>query len=241
MNLQSFSSIYFHSHKQNIDNGDDIEILYKNKFTNTRIFQDLIELEETENIIHPTDSKKEQTDKSTYNSTDKPIDKSVDKLIIDENTILGNKLKHQKQDKNIFKVSKTKENLTINCHICKKTFKRNMHLINHIKTHEKLPIKVNEGDRVFICPVDNCGKIYKSKENLVIHNKNIHLKIKPYKCKYCKSHFSHRNGKLYHERRFHENNLNSLDSLNDLNINVNDNFNDDNDNNSVSTSSPVAN
>lgn len=56
----------------------------------------------------------------------------------------------------------------------------------------------------------DCVKVYKSKENLMLHVKNIHLKIKPYDCKYCTALFSHRNGnkflilgKTYHERKFH--------------------------------------
>lgn len=40
-----------------------------------------------------------------------------------------------------------------------------------------------------------CKKVYKSKENLTLHHKNIHLKLKPYNCQYCIAVFSHRNGK----------------------------------------------
>lgn len=47
----------------------------------------------------------------------------------------------------------------------------------------------------FKCTVKNCNKEYKSKENLKLHYKNIHLKQKPYKCQYCIAFFSHRNGK----------------------------------------------
>lgn len=53
----------------------------------------------------------------------------------------------------------------------------------------------------FIC--GKCMKIYKSKENTLLHYKNVHLKEKPYICSYCNVGFSHRNGKLYHERKFH--------------------------------------
>jgi len=48
-----------------------------------------------------------------------------------------------------------------------------------------------------------CGKQYNSKENYNLHYQNIHLKIKPYKCNYCEISFSHRNGKNYHERKYH--------------------------------------
>jgi hypothetical protein len=55
--------------------------------------------------------------------------------------------------------------------------------------------------RLFIC--GSCLKIYKSKENTLLHYKNVHLKEKPYICSYCNVGFAHRNGKLYHERKFH--------------------------------------
>ena len=48
-----------------------------------------------------------------------------------------------------------------------------------------------------------CGKVFHTKENQILHFKNIHLHQKPYKCSYCDSKFSHRNGKTYHERIFH--------------------------------------
>lgn len=54
--------------------------------------------------------------------------------------------------------------------------------------------------KLFICL---CGKLYKSRENQMLHYKNIHLHVKPYKCSFCDSKFSHRNGKTYHERKFH--------------------------------------
>jgi hypothetical protein len=57
--------------------------------------------------------------------------------------------------------------------------------------------------RTFACTSKGCTKVYKSKENLTLHFKNIHLKEKPYSCKYCDAVFSHRNGKTYHERKFH--------------------------------------
>jgi hypothetical protein len=61
----------------------------------------------------------------------------------------------------------------------------------------------NKKKRTFYCPFTSCTKVYKSKENLTLHYKNIHLKQKPYSCKFCEAVFSHRNGKTYHERRFH--------------------------------------
>jgi hypothetical protein len=48
--------------------------------------------------------------------------------------------------------------------------------------------------KYFPCSFEVCEKVYKSKENLTLHYKNIHLKQKPYSCKFCNSQFSHRNG-----------------------------------------------
>lgn len=48
-----------------------------------------------------------------------------------------------------------------------------------------------------------CGKVFHTKENQILHFKNIHLKQKPYKCSFCDCKFSHRNGKTYHERIYH--------------------------------------
>ena len=46
----------------------------------------------------------------------------------------------------------------------------------------------------YFCNIENCKKKYKSKENLNLHIKNIHLNIKPYICRFCSANFSHRNG-----------------------------------------------
>lgn len=57
----------------------------------------------------------------------------------------------------------------------------------------------------FECLEPGCDKVYRTKENLTLHFKNKHLKMKPYKCSFCSSEFSHRNGKIYHERKTHLN------------------------------------
>jgi uncharacterized Zn-finger protein len=48
--------------------------------------------------------------------------------------------------------------------------------------------------RLYKCEYEGCEKVYRSKENMTLHYKNIHLKLKPYKCRFCDSTFSHRNG-----------------------------------------------
>jgi hypothetical protein len=71
----------------------------------------------------------------------------------------------------------------VNCH---KTFKFKWILDRHYLSHKP--------HKHFKCTYEDCGKSYKSKENLTLHIKNIHLKEKPYSCRYCSSVFSHRNG-----------------------------------------------
>ena len=48
-----------------------------------------------------------------------------------------------------------------------------------------------------------CGKIFSTEENQRLHYINIHLHEKPYNCSFCGEGFSHRNGKIYHERMCH--------------------------------------
>lgn len=64
-----------------------------------------------------------------------------------------------------------------------------------------------ESSYKFRCHYDGCLKKYRSKENLVFHIKNIHLNIKPFQCSFCHLKFSHRNGKIYHERKQHTDDL----------------------------------
>ena len=61
--------------------------------------------------------------------------------------------------------------------------------------------KINKNLRFFICLF--CLKIYKSKENVLIHYKNIHSCKKAYKCEYCNNSYCYRNGKIYHVRKNH--------------------------------------
>jgi hypothetical protein len=51
-------------------------------------------------------------------------------------------------------------------------------------------------DKIMICHFFPCMKKFKSRENLDLHILNIHLKIKPFQCKFCERKFSHRNGIL---------------------------------------------
>jgi hypothetical protein len=208
MNSQDFT-IMFQSIDQFID--EDLEIFYDNNFSNMRTFFDMYPERETES-----------EDQSTY--SEKIIINKKEETQTNEKLFLGKGSKRQRNDKNIFKVFKGDDddelmvssanttNFELKCRFCDKIFKRKLHFEKHIKSHEN---PKNYLERVFKCVEINCGKVYKSKENLVLHIKNIHMNIKPYKCKFCNNSFSHRNGKLYHERRFHENNSNSTDRTSD--------------------------
>jgi hypothetical protein len=79
---------------------------------------------------------------------------------------------------------------------CKKNFKTKLRYDKHTQKHFC--------EKRFKCESEHCGKIYKSKENLTLHIKNKHLNVRPYVCMYCTQSFSHRNGKIYHERKVHK-------------------------------------
>jgi len=82
---------------------------------------------------------------------------------------------------------------------CGMTFRHKWIYERHMSSHSSF--------KFFKCQEVGCNKSYKSKENLNLHIKNIHEKVKPYQCSYCELKFSHRNGKTYHERKFHNNYL----------------------------------
>lgn len=85
------------------------------------------------------------------------------------------------------------------CHYpnCLKEYKGKYNLRKHIRSHA--------GIFLYRCDYEGCDKTYKIKENLDLHVKNFHLREKPFKCGFCLKKFSHRNGKLYHEKKKHLN------------------------------------
>lgn len=65
------------------------------------------------------------------------------------------------------------------CGICGKSFKKQIHVRNHIRTHT--------GERPFQC--SDCGKTFSSLANLMRHNL-IHSGVRPYRCEVCHRSFS---------------------------------------------------
>lgn len=65
------------------------------------------------------------------------------------------------------------------CGLCGKSFKKRIHVRNHIRTHT--------GERPFQC--SDCGKTFSSLANLMRHNL-IHSGVRPYRCDVCQRCFS---------------------------------------------------
>ena len=67
------------------------------------------------------------------------------------------------------------------CEQCKRHFESASKLAKHVRTQHNddatLPLR-----KIFICPVEGCGKTYTKPGNLRTHNRNAHLKLRPHKC-----------------------------------------------------------
>lgn len=146
----------------------------------------------------PSDSKNILIGKSanSSNSLESSYDlESLEYECIGKNIVLVDKDDvHSKKwiDFNNKKKSESSKNLK------EKMMEMKERMINAQATFEEVKEKglKKEKLKLFKCNYQGCMKAYKSKENLTLHFKNIHLKEKPYSCKFCKATFSHRNGKF---------------------------------------------
>lgn len=111
-------------------------------------------------------------------------------------------IKELEGKKKIFSVHREKRENSKNM-----TSSHSLNLSEQFKFKERTLHRKNksQASKNFKCHFTQCDKSYRSKENLTLHIKNIHMGIKPYKCRMCESVFSHRNGKSYHEKSFHFN------------------------------------
>jgi hypothetical protein len=97
-------------------------------------------------------------------------------------------INHIYQDNSGKTISDYEDECSLQCIFenCRELVNTKSELEDHYSKHEKI--------RLYKCEFEGCEKVYRSKENMTLHFKNIHLKLKPYKCRFCASLFSHRNG-----------------------------------------------
>ena len=115
---------------------------------------------------------------------------------------------------------------TINCTQCDKLFASQRVLQKHMKnTHSEKPtcnicgkqvrkikshmILVHKSDEEKKYQCSKCGKGFLTQRALDIHDMNVHLKLRPYECRYgCESRYNDPSNRSAHERKTHGKNFN---------------------------------
>jgi hypothetical protein len=96
-----------------------------------------------------------------------------------------------------FKEPKPKPVIIVSCHICDKQFQGDgakASLSKHIRIHN------GERERKFPCP--HCPFRFMNNKNRQLHIQRVHLKLKPYPCKFCGRKFTTNMEKDNHEKVF---------------------------------------
>merc|ERR1712129_138358 len=84
---------------------------------------------------------------------------------------------------------------TMPCHVCAKFFHNEVYLKKHVRSQHTAA-----SDSPFPC--EQCGKHFTTANNLAQHM-NVHLGIKPFKCRYCQNCYQNLSNALCHEKKSH--------------------------------------
>jgi hypothetical protein len=153
-----------------------------------------IKKEESKNIINGGD---QDLVKTEFRNDIKCEDSMIKTSFYDNETRSASfdqeKLEEEKLPMLMMHVKKTRSRKIkegpFNCTVegCGRQFKLKWIMLRHTFSHSDV--------KRFVCGYQGCAKGYKSKENLTLHQKNIHMNVKPYACDFCNKRYSHRNGK----------------------------------------------
>jgi hypothetical protein len=178
----NFESLPHHEEHENVLDSNDIEMEYLNNF--------LLEKFESEYENHSDSLLLDcQSQISFYSelSGSSRHNESFASLPTHEASLFGDHRSSSNTSPSEAPCELPEKNFTCDYENCHKTFKFKWILDRHYLSHKSV--------KLYKCTFKGCSKSYKSKENLTLHFKNIHLKEKPYSCRFCPSVFSHRNGK----------------------------------------------
>ena len=95
--------------------------------------------------------------------------------------------------------SKNPKTEWFNCHLCEKTFSKELTLLHHVnKVHKSGQRDLKDGKREFMC--EFCDKQYSSRTSIKLHTVMVHSKVKPYQCAECGRGFAFKSQMISHTR-----------------------------------------